>query len=109
MLNDLSKNLFIKFIQHSINFDKKEICAVIALDLCRTIDKNFKLFHTLIATAMANYFNGIEIPYSIIVFCDYGVQFIIKDFEHPLYYPKEWDDEIYNLVYGRKENDSNRT
>ena len=42
-LNDLSKNLFIKFIQHSINFDKKEICAVIALDLCRTIDKSFKL------------------------------------------------------------------
>jgi hypothetical protein len=36
-------------------------------------------------------------------------KFIIKDFEHPLYYPKEWDDEIYNLVYGRKENDSNRT
>ena len=24
---------------------------------------------------------------------------IIKDFEHPLYYPKEWDEEVYNLVY----------
>ena len=83
LLNDLTKNLYIKFIQHSINFDKKEICAVIALDLCRTIDKKFKLFHTLIATAMANYFNGIEIPYSIVVFCDYGVQFVIKDFEEP--------------------------
>ena len=35
---------------------------------------------------------------------------IIKDFEHPLYYTKEWDDEIYNLVYEfdrRKEYDSN--
>ena len=93
LLNDLSKNLFIKFIQHSINFDKKEICAVIALDLCRTIDKNFKLFHTLIATAMANYFNGIEIPYSIVVFCDYGVQFIIKDFEEPHH------DEISQLIF----------
>ena len=32
---------------------------------------------------MANYFNGIEMPYSIVVFCDYGVEFIIKDFEEP--------------------------
>lgn len=24
---------------------------------------------------------------------------IIKDFEHPLYYSKEWDEEVYNLVY----------
>ena len=24
---------------------------------------------------------------------------IIKDFDHPLYYTKEWDDEVYNLVY----------
>ena len=23
---------------------------------------------------------------------------IIRDFEHPLYYPKEWDDEVYDLV-----------
>ena len=43
LFNDLSKNLFIKFIQHSINFDKNKICAVIALDICRTIDKKFKL------------------------------------------------------------------
>lgn len=37
---------------------------------------------------------------------------IIRDFEHPLYYSKEWDDEVYNLIDdfdGRKENDSNRT
>ena len=32
---------------------------------------------------MANYFNSIEIPYAIVVFCDYGVQFIIKDFNEP--------------------------
>ena len=24
---------------------------------------------------------------------------VIKDFQHPLYYPKEWDEEVYNLVY----------
>ena len=83
LINQLSKNLYIKFIQHCNNFDKKELCTVIALDLCRTIDKKYKLFHALIATAMANYFNSIEIPYAIVVFCDYGVQFIIKDFNEP--------------------------
>ena len=81
LLNNISKNIYIKFIQNCNNFDKSEVCGVIALDLCRTIDKKFKLFHTLIANAMANYFNTIEIPYSIVVFCDFGVQFIIKDFE----------------------------
>ena len=83
IINDLSKNFYIKFFQQCINFDRKEVCAVIALDLCRTIDKKFKLFHTLVANAMAHCFNSIEIPYSIVVFCDYGVQFIIKDFEEP--------------------------
>ena len=24
---------------------------------------------------------------------------IIKDYEYPLYYSKEWDEEVYNLVY----------
>ena len=24
---------------------------------------------------------------------------IIKDFKNPLYYTKEWDEEVYNLVY----------
>ena len=32
---------------------------------------------------MTHCFNSIEIPYSIVAFCDYGVQFIIKDFEEP--------------------------
>ena len=81
LLNNFSKNLYLKFLQQCINFDKNEICAVIGIDICRTIDKKFKLFHTLIATALAHCFNSIEIPYSIIVFCDYNVQFIIKDFD----------------------------
>ena len=34
-------------------------------NICRTIDNTFKLFHAVIAIVMANYFNGIEIPYSI--------------------------------------------
>ena len=93
LLNEFSKNLYIKFFQQSINFDRKEVCAVIALDLCRTIDKKYKLFHALIATAMAHCFNSIEIPYSIVVFCDYGVQFIIKDFEEP------HQDEISQLIF----------
>ena len=32
LINDLSKNLFIKLYQQCINFDRKEICAVIAID-----------------------------------------------------------------------------
>ena len=32
---------------------------------------------------MTHCFNSIEIPYSIVAFCDYGIQFIIKDFEEP--------------------------
>lgn len=68
LFNDLSKNLFIKLYQQCINFDKNEICAVIAIDLCRIIDKKFKLFHTIIVNAMAHCFNSIEIPYSIVVF-----------------------------------------
>ena len=93
LLNGLSKNLYIKFFQQCINFDRKEVCAIIALDICRTIDKKYKLLHTLIATAMAHCFNSIEIPYSIVVFCDYGVQFIIKDFEEP------HQEEISQLIF----------
>ena len=83
LINDLSKNLYIKLFQQCINFDREEVCAVIGIDLCRTIDKKFKLFHTIIATAMAHCFNSIEIPYAIVVFCDFGVQFVIKDFNEP--------------------------
>ena len=93
LINDLSKNIYIKLFQQCINFDRKEVCAVIGIDLCRIIDKKFKLFHTIIATSMAHCFNSIEIPYSIVVFCDYGVQFIIKDFEEP------HQEEISQLIF----------
>ena len=93
LLNDLSKNLFIKLYQQCTNFDRKELCAVIAIDMCRTIDKKFKLFHTVIANAMAHCFHAIEIPYSIVVFCDYGVQFVIKDFDEP------HQNEISQLIF----------
>lgn len=73
----------IKFFQKCYNFDKKELCDVIGIDICRTIDKKYKLFHTVVATSMAHCFNNVEIPYSIVAFCDYGVQFIIKDLEEP--------------------------
>lgn len=42
---------------------------------------------------MAHCFNSIKIPYSIVVFCDYGVQFIIKDFEEP------HQEEISQLIF----------
>ena len=61
--------------------------------MCRTIDKKFKLFHTVIANAMAHCFHAIEIPYSIVVFCDYGVQFVIKDFDEP------HQNEISQLIF----------
>ena len=77
LLNDISKNLFIKFYQQYSDFHKKDICFIIGIDLCRIIDKKF---HTIIATAISNCFNNIEIPYSIIVFSDYGVQLYLKDF-----------------------------
>ena len=83
IINEFSKNVYIKFFQQCYNFDKKEVCGVIGIDICRTIDKKYKLFHTVVATSMAHCFNSIEIPYSIVVFCDFGVQFIIKDFEEP--------------------------
>ena len=93
LINDLSKNIYIKLFQQCINFDRNEVCAVIGLDLCRTIDKKFKLFHSVIATAMAHCFNSIEIPYSIVVFCDFGVQFVIKDFDEPHF------EEISQLIF----------
>lgn len=93
LINDISKNLYIKFFQQCINFDIKEVCSIIAIDICRTIDRKFKLFHTIIATAMAHCFYSIEIPYSIVVFCDYGVQFIIKDFDEP------HQEEIGQLIF----------
>lgn len=83
IIKEFSKNVYIKFFQQCYNFDKKEVYGVIGIDICRTIDKKYKLFHTVVATSMTHCFNSIEIPYSIVVFCDYGVQFIIKDFEEP--------------------------
>ena len=93
LFNELSKNLFIKLYQQCTNFDRNEVCAVIGIDLCRTIDRKYKLFHTIIANAMAQCFNSIEIPYSIVVFCDYGVQFIIKDFDD------DHQEEISQLIF----------
>ena len=83
LINEFSKNVYIKLFQQCYNFDKNEVCGIIGIDICRTIDKEHKLFHTIIATSMAHCFNSIEIPYAIVVFCDYGIQFIIKDFDEP--------------------------
>ena len=83
IINFLSKNLYLKLFQQCVNLERNELCAVIAIDICRTIDQRAKLYHTIIATAMAQLFYSIEIPYSIVVFCDYGVQLIIKNFDDP--------------------------
>ena len=93
LFNYVSKNSFIKFYQKCSDFNKKDICCIIGIDLCWTIDKRLILFHTIIAIAMANCFYSIEIPYSIIVFSDYRVQLIIKDFDEP------HDEQISQLIF----------
>ena len=93
IINFLSKNLYLKLFQQCVNLERNELCAVIAIDICRTIDQRAKLYHTIIATAMAQLFYSIEIPYSIVVFCDYGVQLIIKNFDEP------HSNEISQLIF----------
>ena len=93
LLNKLSRNLFLTFFQQCSKIETRDLCAVIGIDICRTINKRNKLVHVIVATAMANCFNSIEIPYSIVIFSDYGVQFIIKEFEEP------HSEEISQLIF----------
>ena len=100
IFNNLSKNLYLKLFQQCIHINRNELCAVIAIDISRNIDKKSKLYHTIIATAMAQCFNSIEIPYSIVVFCDYGVQLVIKDFEEP--HSKEISQLIFDAIMAKR-------
>jgi len=49
---------------------------------------------------MAQCFNNIEIPYLIVVFFDYGVQFIIKYFDEP--HQKEISQLIFNAIMAQR-------
>lgn len=55
------------------------LCAIIDIDICRTINKKNKLVHSIPANAMGNCFNEIEIPYSIVIFSDYAVNLLLKN------------------------------
>lgn len=45
----------------------------------KTFNRKNKLVHAIAATAMANCFNEIEIPYSIVIFSDYVVNLLLKN------------------------------
>ena len=93
-LLDLSNIISFKLYQASINqnTDPDKICAIIAIDCSRSIDRVRKFYHSILAFGMMNCFNALEIPYSIIIFADYQYIFTIKKFE------TEHSDEIYKRV-----------
>lgn len=94
LLMDLSNIISFKLLQASINVNTQvnKICAIIAIDCCRTIDKMKKFFHAILAFGMINCLNAMEIPYSVVIFADYQFLFTIKEFE------KQHKDEIYKII-----------
>ena len=94
LLLELSNVLSFKLLQASIkqNTESEKICAVIAIDCCRTIEKMRKFYHTILAFGMINCLNAMEIPYSLVIFADYQFLYTIKRFE------TEHDDSIYKTI-----------
>ena len=94
LLIDLSNIISFKFYQASVkvNTETDKICAIIAIDCCRTIEKMRKFYHAILVFGMINCFNAMEIPYSIVIFADYQFIYTIKKFE------EEHNDEIYKRV-----------
>ena len=94
ILLELSNIISFKLLQASINQNTEadKICAVIAIDCCRTIDKMRKFYHAILAFGMINSLNAMEIPYSLVVFADYQFLYTIKKFE------TEHNDSIYKTI-----------
>ena len=94
LLLDLSNIISFKLYQASVkvNTEAEKICAIIAIDCCRTIDKIRKFYLTILAFGMINCFNAMEIPYSVVIFADYQFIYTIKKFE------EEHNDEIYKRI-----------
>ena len=94
LILELSQLISIKLLQASVtrNTQTEKICAIIAIDCCRTIEYEYKYHHAVLAFGMMNCLNALEIPYSIVIFADYKFIYTIKEFETP------HNDEIYKLV-----------
>lgn len=84
-LNKLSRNLCLNFYRHivSLNTATNRTCGIIAIDCFRAISIRDKIFNAILATSMANCFENLEIPYSIVVFADFKFQYIIKKYNEP--------------------------
>jgi len=94
LLLELSNIISFKLLQASINqnTDSDKICAIIAIDCCRTIDKLRKFYHAILVFGMINCLNAMEIPYSVVIFADYQFLYTIKKFEI------EHNDDIYKTI-----------
>ena len=84
-LNKLSRNLSLNFYRHiiALNSPTNRICGIIAIDCFRAISIRDKIFNIILATSMANCFDYLEIPYSVVVFADFKFQYIIKKYNEP--------------------------
>ena len=94
ILLDLSNIISFKLFQAAVNqnTESDKICAIIAIDCCRTINKMRKFYHAILAFGIINCFNAMEIPYSVVLFADYQFLFTIKKFEI------EHNDSIYKTI-----------
>ena len=84
-LNKLSRNLSLNFYRHiiALNSPTNRICGIIAIDCFRAISIRDKIFNIILATSMANCFDYLEIPYSVVVFAEFKYQYIIKKYNEP--------------------------
>ena len=79
-LNKLSRNLSLNFYRNIVSLNRafNRTCGIIAIDCFRAISIRDKIFIIILAASMANCFDYLEIPYSIVVFADFKFQYIIK-------------------------------
>jgi len=84
-LNKLSRNLSLNFYRNlvSLNIAFNRTCGIIAIDCFRAISIRDKIFNIILAASMANCFDYLEIPYSVVVFADFKFQYIIKKYNEP--------------------------
>ena len=85
LIMEFSKKISLRLFQASVNGNTQteKICAIIALDCCRTIDVYHKYFHAVLAFGIINCLNALEIPYSVVLFADFKFNYTIKTFDEP--------------------------
>lgn len=84
-LNKLSWNLCLYFYRHvvSLNLSTNRTCGIIAIDCFRAISIRDKILNIILAAAIANCFDYLEMPYSKVIFADFKFQYIIKKYNEP--------------------------